>query len=74
MSPEPPLGTMKSSGTKRWLYFMPLNHTIFKKDFLNFIFREGGGREKERERNINVELPLLSTPYWGPGLQPRHAP
>ena len=38
------------------------NHSLFKKDFLNF---------RERERNINVWLPLLH-PYWGPGLQPRH--
>ena len=31
------------------------------------------GREKERERNINVWLPLMC-PYWGPGPQPRHVP
>ena len=31
------------------------------------------GREKERERNINVWLPLMC-PYWGPGPQPRHLP
>ena len=37
-----------------------------------FIFRERG-REGERERNINVWLPLAH-PYWGPGLQPRHVP
>ena len=31
----------------------------FLKDFINFIFRLGEGREKERERNINVWLPLM---------------
>ena len=38
-----------------------------------FIFR-GERREKEKERNINVWLPLVHTPNWGPGLQPRHVP
>ena len=32
---------------------------IFFLRFYLFIFREGGGREKERERNINVWLPLV---------------
>ena len=31
---------------------------LFLKIFYLFIFRERGGREKERERNINVWLPL----------------
>ena len=39
------------------------------KDFI-YLYLEGkGGREKERERNINVWLP-----HWGPGPQPRHMP
>ena len=42
---------------------------IFKKDF---IFRQRE-EEGERERNINVWLPLCA-PYWGPGPQPRHVP
>ena len=33
----------------------------------------GEGREKERERNIHVGC-LSHTPFWGPGLQPRHVP
>ena len=33
----------------------------------------GEGREKEWERNINVQL-SLACPPWGPGLQPRHVP
>ena len=42
---------------------------VFKKDFTYlFIFRERGGREKERERNINTQIACLShTPSWGPG-------
>ena len=31
------------------------------------------GREKEREKNINVWLPLQN-PNWGPGPQLRHVP
>ena len=42
--------------------------------FLKFIFRVRG-REKDRERNINVWLPLIPyAPKWGPGWQPRHGP
>ena len=40
---------------------------------LFYYFKRGGRREKERDRNINVWLPLVH-PYWGPGLQPRHVP
>ena len=36
-------------------------YTILKKKIL-FIFREGEGREKDRERNINVWLPLACPP------------
>ena len=44
--------------------------------FLRFIYLfldRGEGREKERERNIQLWLPL-TRPYWGPGPQPRHVP
>ena len=41
--------------------------------FYLFIFREGKGREKEREINIHVWLPLVH-PYQEPGPQPRHVP
>ena len=37
---------------------------MFFKRFYLFIFREGGGREKARERNINVWLPLAH-PHLG---------
>ena len=37
------------------------------------LFLEERGREGERERNIDVWLPLMH-PYWGPGMQPRHVP
>ena len=44
-----------------------------KKRFYLFIFREGGGKEKHQcVRDID-QLPLTS-PNWGPGLQPRHVP
>ena len=45
---------------------------IFLKDFIYFLKREEG-KEKERERNINVWLPL-AFPSWGPGSQSRHVP
>ena len=38
------------------------------------VWREGKVREKEKERNISVWLPLMCAPYWGPGPQPRHVP
>ena len=42
--------------------------------FYLFIFREGG-REGEREgEKHQCVVCLLHTPYWGPGLQPRHVP
>ena len=46
----------------------------FEKDLLFFknLDREDG-REKERERNINVWLPLVC-PNCGPDPQPRHVP
>ena len=37
-----------------------------KKDFIYLLLERGEGKEKEREKNINVWL-LLSPPYWGPG-------
>ena len=36
-----------------------VNCLFFKKIFYLFIFRQREGREKERERNINVWLPLM---------------
>ena len=59
----------------------PVNINMFKecfsKDLLMylFIFRQGEGREKGRERNtnINVWLPLMR-PLLGTWPQPRHVP
>ena len=45
---------------------------FFKRVYL-FIFRERG-REGERGRETSVCGCLSRTPYWGPGLQPRHVP
>ena len=44
---------------------------LFKKDFIYLLLERGGGREKEKERNIGC---LSCDPYWGPGLQPRQVP
>ena len=49
------------------------NHFFFKKILFILFLDRGEGKEKERERNIDVWLPLMC-PYWGPGLQPRHVP
>ena len=46
---------------------------LFFLRFYLFILDRRGGREKERERNINVWLPL-TRPYWGLGPQSRHVP
>ena len=31
-------------------------------------------KEKERERNLSVWLPLMHPLHWGPGLQPKLVP
>ena len=51
------------------LCYLFSKYRIFLKDFIYLFLGRRGGREKERERNINVKLPL-SCPL--PGLQPRH--
>ena len=38
-----------------------------------FILEREEGREKERQRNINVCCPLHGS-FWGPDPQPRHVP
>ena len=48
-------------------------YSFLKKYFIYLFLERGEGREKERERNINVWLPLHA-PHWGSGLQPRHVP
>ena len=44
---------------------------LFKKDFIYLCLERGEGKEKERERNINVWLPLMRPPLgtW-PTTQP----
>ena len=54
-----------------WTATVVLAAVTFLKKIL-FIFRERG-REEDRERNINVWM-LLSPPYRGHGLPPRHVP
>ena len=46
------------------------NIHFFQKDFL--FLERGEGKEKERETSMCGCL--SSTPYWGPGPQPRHVP
>ena len=46
---------------------------LFLKYFIYSCLERGEGREKDRERNINVWLPLAH-PHQEPGPQPRHVP
>ena len=44
--------------------------SVFLKDFIYLFLERGEGREKERERNINVWLPLVCpTPGTWPATQ-----
>ena len=60
-----------ASGVLCFNWFSCILLGLFKEDFIYFY--RGGGREKERERNISVWLPLMY-PHWGPGLKSRHVP
>ena len=52
-----------------------ITHWYFlKKDCIYLFLERGEEREKGRERNISVWLPLVRHPHWGPGPQPRHVP
>ena len=51
-----------------WGFYVTTGKAIFLKDFVYLFLERGEGREKERQRNIKVWLPLK----WGPGPQPRH--
>ena len=57
-----------------WLVVFILLIYLFVKVLYLFILQRGAGKEKERERNISVWLPLMCPPNWGPGPQPRHVP
>ena len=57
---------------KRWLYFI-----CFLEDCIYLFLPRGEGREKERERKIdvrNIDWLPLTYPNWGPILQPTHVP
>ena len=47
--------------------------SFFKKKLFIYFLERREGREKERERNISVWLPLIA-PDWGPDPQSRHVP
>ena len=53
---------MKTDGTRGRWHAYKKSHKGFLKRFYLFIFRGGGRREKEGERNINVWLPLMWPP------------
>ena len=51
---------------------------VYFKDFILY-FREGKGRERERDRSIDVRgkhwsVASCTPPNWGPGPKPRYAP
>ena len=52
---------------------MTVRKSFFLKDFIYLLLENWEGREEEKERNINVWLPLEG-PQPGPGPQPRHVP
>ena len=58
---------------ENYLLFGVGNKHIKKKDFIYSFLDRGEGREKERERSINMWL-FLVRPHWGPHLQPRRVP
>ena len=50
-----------------------LMNLFLKKDFIYLLLERGEGKEKERERSINVWL-LLTCSQMGTWLQSRHVP
>ena len=64
--------------TLKWLtfYYMAFISTFFTRFLKNLYLERAEGKEKERERNIKVWLPLMHPhcPNRGPGPQPRHVP
>ena len=57
-------------------WYINFSSGLFSKRFYLLIFREGEGREKERERKPCARDTLIGgfqyALNWGPGLQPRH--
>ena len=51
-----------------FMYYHLFSIELFLKDFIYLFFREGKSR---KETMCGY---LSSTPYWGPGPQPRHVP
>ena len=64
-------GQARTSRQQCFSLTLMLRSLFFKKDFIYLFLERAEGRETERERNINVWLPLSSF-LWGPGPQPRH--
>ena len=52
-----------------WAFVLNFSFFLFFLRFYLFIFREKG-----REGETSMCGCLLSAPYWGPGLHPRHVP
>ena len=72
------LGTSSSPNKETCLssVFSPtsLHFTYFLKDFIHLFLDRGEGREKERDRNINVWLPLTCPLLEDLVQQPRYVP
>ena len=52
-------------------YYMSI-HSYFFYDFISLFLDREEGSEEEKERNMCGCL--WHSPYWAPGLQPRHVP
>ena len=73
------LVSLEAMNKDSWLYSQVLlvienTKVFFFLRFCLFMFRERG-REEEREgEKHQCVVASRSSPHWGPGLQPRHAP
>ena len=53
---------------------MQVEGLFLNKDFIYLLFRQRGKGGRKRGRETSMRVCLSCTPYWGPGLQPRHVP
>ena len=57
-----------------WLFLFDVNISSFFLKILFICFQREGKRRRKRGRETSICGCLSHTPYWGPGLQPRHVP
>ena len=64
-----PMSPVVQSSVSESFFFLFLKGFIylFLKGFIYLFLERGEGKEKERERNIHVWLPLMAL-HWGPVL------